>query len=191
MVYSFLRETRQGGCNFPRKINRMLPNPSLASHVYAAPRGQPNGTGPIANSRCPFERGLERGFLSDKPPPFLRHFPLLKVLNAWEERNNACKDVHAYKQKGRCIKITFIREQKRHIKLLHIKLFPVAPSPVFLVGYPDKRIYVAWVPRIVHKTLTPGLPVGRPPGHRRGSPAKKIYVYVPFSFLKWFVYSAV
>ena len=42
------------------------------------------------------------------------------------------------------------REQKRHIKLLHIKLFPVARSPVLPVGYPDKKIYVPWVPRIVH-----------------------------------------
>ena len=63
------------------------------------------------------------------------------------------------------------REPKRHIKLLHIRLCPVAPvTAVLPVGYPDKKIYVPWVPRIAHKTLTPGLPVGRPPGHRRGPP---------------------
>ena len=65
------------------------------------------------------------------------------------------------------------REQKRHIKLLHIKLFPAPRSPVLPVGYPDKRIYVPWVPRTVHKTSTPGLPVGRPPGHRRGHRPKR------------------
>ena len=31
--------------------------------------------------------------------------------------------------------------------------------------------------------MTPGLPVGRSPRSPEGSPAKKIYVYVPFSFL--------
>ena len=56
-------------------------------------------------------------------------------------------------------------------------------SPVLPVGYPDKKIYVPWVPRIAHKSLTPGLPVGRPPRSPEGSPAKKIYVYVPFPFL--------
>ena len=73
-----------------------------------------------------------------------------------------------------------IREQKRHIKLLHIKLFPVAP----VTGAPGQasgqKIYVPWVPRIVHKTLTPRLLVGRPPGHRRGHRQKNIYVCVPF-----------
>ena len=65
-------------------------------------------------------------------------------------------------------------KKKRYIKLLQIKLFSGRPghwSSRF--GYPDKKIYVPWVPRIVHKILTPGLPVGRPPGHRRGHRPKR------------------
>ena len=67
---------------------------------------------------------------------------------------------------------------------MHIKLFPVTPvtGPSGRVSG-QKDLYVPWVPRIVHETLTPGLPVGRPPRSPEGSPAKKIYVYVPFSFL--------
>ena len=50
------------------------------------------------------------------------------------------------------------------------------------IGYPGEKIYVPWVPRIAHRSLTPGHPAGRLPPHR-GSPDKKIYVYVPSSFL--------
>ena len=75
------------------------------------------------------------------------------------------------------------REQKRHIKLLHIKLFPVAP----VTGPPGRvsgqKVYVPWVPRIAHKTLTPGLPVGRPPGHRRGHWPKR-FMFMCL-FLSW------
>ena len=76
-----------------------------------------------------------------------------------------------------------IREQKRHIKLWHIKLCRSPRSPAFPVRYPDKEIYVPWVPKIAHKSLTPGHPTGRLPPPTGRSPAKKIYVYVPFSFL--------
>ena len=65
------------------------------------------------------------------------------------------------------------REQKRDIKRLHIKIFRSPWSPVLPVWYPDKKIHFSWVPRIAHKTLTPGLPVGRPPGHRRGHRPKR------------------
>ena len=53
---------------------------------------------------------------------------------------------------------------------------------------PDKKVHVyvpfsclnaPWVPKIAHKSLTPGHPTGRLPR----SPAKNIYVYVPF--LSW------
>ena len=54
--------------------------------------------------------------------------------------------------------------------------FPASPSDLhrlgqpghrFLVGYPREKIYVPWVPRIAHKSLTPGhLPGGVPlPDH--------------------------
>ena len=52
-------------------------------------------------------------------------------------------------------------------------------SPVFPVGYPDKKIYVPWVPKIAQKSLTPRHPTGRlPPPPPDGHRPKKIYVYV-------------
>ena len=38
-----------------------------------------------------------------------------------------------------------------------------------------------WVPKIAHESSTPGQPTGRRPPLTERSPAKKIYVYVPFS----------
>ena len=56
---------------------------------------------------------------------------------------------------------------------------------------PDKKIYVPWVPRIVHKTLTPGLPVGRIPGHRRGHRPKRFMfmcLFLSWNFLRSEIY---
>ena len=46
-------------------------------------------------------------------------------------------------------------------------------------GTRAKRFMLLWVAKIVHKHVALG---GRLPGHRKGSPAKVIYVYVPFAF---------
>ena len=56
-------------------------------------------------------------------------------------------------------------------------------SPVLLTGYPDKNTYVPWVPKIAHKHSTPGLPVGRLPGHRRGRRPKNFMFMCLFLFL--------
>ena len=74
------------------------------------------------------------------------------------------------------VRICIYREQKRHIKLLHIELFPVAPvsgPPGRVSGQKDLCNFDPW---------PPGRETPRSP---EGSPAKKIYVYVPFSFLKY------
>ena len=47
------------------------------------------------------------------------------------------------------------REQKRHIKLWHIKLFRSPRSPVFPVGYPDKGYLVPQEFRRFEKTKHP------------------------------------
>ena len=77
------------------------------------------------------------------------------------------------------------REQNRHIKLLHIKLLPLAPvtdPPGRVFG--QKDLCSLGSEDSAQKTLTPGLPVGKPtPRSPQGSPAKKVYVYVPFSYL--------
>ena len=54
--------------------------------------------------------------------------------------------------------------------------------PVFPVGYPNKKMYVPWVPKIAHKSLIPGQPTGRLPPHPTVT-GQKISVYVPFPFL--------
>ena len=66
-------------------------------------------------------------------------------------------------QKQKFTKSIFGGEQeKAHKTFAHKYLSGRPRSPVLPVGYPDRKIYVPWVPRIAHKTLTPGLPVGRP-----------------------------
>ena len=59
--------------------------------------------------------------------------------------------------------IPFLGSRKGTSNFCTLNFFRSPWSPVLPVGYPDKKIYVPWVPRIVHKTLTPGLPVGRTP----------------------------
>ena len=68
---------------------------------------------------------------------------------------------------------SYAREQERHIKLYHIKLCPVTSVTGPPGRYPDKKIYVPWVPRIAHKSLTPGLPVGRTPWSPQGHHPKR------------------
>ena len=53
--------------------------------------------------------------------------------------------------------------------------------PVFPVGHPGKNMYVPWVLRIAHKSLTLGHPAGRLP-LTGGVTSQKENVYVPFSF---------
>ena len=56
---------------------------------------------------------------------------------------------------GALYSVKVCMEQKRHINILHIKLCPVISVTGLLVGYLDKKIYVPWVPKIAHKSLTP------------------------------------
>ena len=70
------------------------------------------------------------------------------------------------------------------MKLEHIKLCLVARSPVLPVGHPDKKICAPCVPKIVYIIhLTPGLPAGRLPGHRRDHrPIRSMFMCL---FLSW------
>ena len=49
-------------------------------------------------------------------------------------------------------------------------------------GYPDKKIYVPWVPKIAHKSLTPGHPAGRPPPPHRTVTGQTDLCLCSFSF---------
>ena len=62
-----------------------------------------------------------------------------------------------------------IQEQnKAHKTLAHKTLSSRLGHRSSRPGTQTKKVYVPWVPKIAHKHLTPGLPVGRLPGHRRG-----------------------
>ena len=54
------------------------------------------------------------------------------------------------------------RGRKRHINIWHINNFSVTPVTDPPAGYPDKNVYLPWVPHTAHKLLTPG--------HRSGDP---------------------
>ena len=47
-----------------------------------------------------------------------------------------------------------------------------------------QKDFVPWVPRKAHKIFDPWPPGRETPWSPEGSPAEKIYVYVPFSFLR-------
>ena len=85
-----------------------------------------------------------------------------------------------------CFFVRFKGAEKAHKTFAH-KTSSGRPGPVLPVGYPDKKIYVPWVLRIVHKALTPGLPVGRPPRHRRGHRPKRFMLM--YLSLSWVVLS--
>ena len=110
--------------------------------------------------------------------------------NSVQRAKNATAIAKRYGECSEVLVFFFPRKKRQenstdigHIKLLHIKLFRSPRSAVLPAGYPDKKIYVPWVPRIAHKTLTPGLPVGRPPGHRRGHRPKRFMSMC--LFLSW------
>ena len=74
------------------------------------------------------------------------------------------------------------REQKRHIKVWHTKLCPVTPEAGDAGRAPGQKYLCSLGSEDSTKYLTPGHPIRRLPPTGR-SPANKIYVYVPFSFL--------
>ena len=75
--------------------------------------------------------------------------------------------------------------RKHIVKKAHttfaIKLCPVTPVTGLLVGCPGKRTYVPWAPPRGWYFILATQPRDCP--LTGGSPAKSIYVYVPFSFL--------
>ena len=56
--------------------------------------------------------------------------------------------------------------EKAKKNIWHAKLCLVTSVTGLPVGYPDQKIYVPWVPKIAHTSLTPGHPTGRLPPHR-------------------------
>ena len=75
----------------------------------------------------------------------------------------------------------FLRAEKAH-KILAHKTLSGDPGHQSNQSGTGQKIYVPWVLRIAHKSLTSGHPTRRLPPTGR-SPAKKIYIYVPFPFL--------
>ena len=101
----------------------------------------------------------------------------------WTNAPESSSKVSPYTGIGPWMAIPRFREQKRHIKLSHIELFPVA-----LVTGPPGRVFgqkdlCSLGSEDSTQSFDPWPPGRETPRSPEWSPAKKIYVYVPFSFL--------